>query len=38
MGREGRASEVAEGVIRLADAMVEEMVVCEAVVFSYLES
>jgi hypothetical protein len=36
MRREGRASEVAEGVIRLVDAMVEEMVVSEKVVFSYL--
>jgi hypothetical protein len=38
MGREGRASEVAEEEIRLVDGMGEVMVVGEAVVFSYLES
>lgn len=38
MGRKGRESSVASGEIRLGDAMVEVMVVGEAVVFSYLES
>jgi hypothetical protein len=38
MRRKGRESEVVSGEVRLANAMVEEMVVSETVVFSYLES
>ena len=38
MGRKGQESSVASGENRLGDAMVEVMVVGEAVVFSYLES